>query len=282
MALLYELEYISVDSNSYDVGFTIGSISSSFFGSLFISDNVGWRTVYRNYIIIQGDEHYRRLFRFTTNPSAKILYVPPEIGPEGHRIGAFGEGGGITSGTNLLMVSADVSDEKLARILYIFDSVSFDQELKIIATYGFEGENFTWAGEPFNSFVQQSFPTPSWNNTRNLLNTMIFDGYVNRIIFNQYFDSDNPVYLFSKSGAARANIVPTYRDGSSEVVAHELGQWYADGYRDKLEQIGADYFYNVLQGLVDLESTWDDYIQELEDNGLRQYIEILEKAPRMP
>jgi hypothetical protein len=68
---------------------------------------------------------------------SKYLITPPEIGPYGNQgaYAGFAPCYEITERT--YYISREVSDEKLAKILEIFEAVSYDPEFYLISKYGF-------------------------------------------------------------------------------------------------------------------------------------------------
>jgi hypothetical protein len=213
------------------------------------------------------------------NPGAKILYTPPEISPATVISPPVpyddGSGGGFGSGNNIMMVSKGVSDEKLAVILNIFDTCAFDRETRVLATYGFEGENFEWAGEPFNSFVKELEDSPTFNNGNHLLSPPIWGGPAYNEVYDYNVDPNNPVYIHSRSDEGRARMLMPYKEDMDGISANDIAEWEAEHYTD-IRKITADYFYAVVQGDKDIDGTWDEYIDELNSNGLSDYVAIME------
>ena len=108
---------------------------------------------------------------------------------------------------------------------------------------------------------------------------MIYDGIVNKKVYENNFDINNPLYLFSISSVAKAMLLPPYKEDVMGGFIQPLSNWYAEGYRMKLEQIAADYFYDVVQGEKDMDGTWEEYLDELYLNGLSEWLEIIERYP---
>jgi len=117
-------------------------------------DETGWRSMPADHSYMSERLHGYTSLNVQYNPSAKFLVTPPEIGPDGSQ-GAVGgyESGYAHNGANY-MVGAGVDDSKLARILEIFEAVSFDPDTYMLAHYGVEGDDYAWSGAPFESEVR--------------------------------------------------------------------------------------------------------------------------------
>ncbi|NSW89371.1 MAG: hypothetical protein HPY74_01595 [Firmicutes bacterium] len=82
------------------------------------------------------------------NEGAKILITPPETGLNG-------KGGtrpySFMNYAYYFYVAKEVDDEKLVRILQLFDYANFDKDAKFFLRYGEEGVHFEWSGKPYES-----------------------------------------------------------------------------------------------------------------------------------
>ena len=86
------------------------------------------------------------------DPEANVAVVPGFTGPEGFAGAPWDYPLWVVSGG--YGVRADVSDEKLAKILEIADWTNWTREGFILIHYGIEGQHFEWAGEPYYSFAR--------------------------------------------------------------------------------------------------------------------------------
>ncbi|MBO9596578.1 MAG: ABC transporter substrate-binding protein, partial [Cohnella sp.] len=84
------------------------------------------------------------------DPNAKILFTPPQIGPNGQQGAAAYRPVSLLGGYDFV-IRKDVSDEKLIRILQMFDYMNYDKEGIVMTRYGELGTHFNWEGEPYNS-----------------------------------------------------------------------------------------------------------------------------------
>jgi hypothetical protein len=212
---------------------------------------------------------------------AEVLITPPEIAGTGMQ-GA----GMIFRPFNHSMgwvIKNTVDDAKLAKILELFDAISLDPEVHIIAKYGFEGEHFTWEGEPYDSMAVPNIdivPThmrPSllyWftGQAIGLFDTGMMDGITGKRVFDY---GNSPVTEFAAGEAARRMVIPPFKDDPLGVLNRERWEinWY---YGLGLQHIMAQFAYDVIASgqphMVDLH--WDAYINDLMDNGLNELLDL--------
>lgn len=112
----------------------------------------GYANVQISYFAYQNDglKAFFSANIIAANENAKILVTPPEIGEyqaeeRYFKVSLLGRD---------TMISTSVDDEKLARILMMYDYANFSDEGYVIKRYGIEGDTFEWAGEPLNSSVK--------------------------------------------------------------------------------------------------------------------------------
>lgn len=209
------------------------------------------------------------------NISVKHLYAPPELGPNG-RSGVDFKDAGSVKVNRRFMINAGVSDAKLAKILEIFDGVSFEAELYVAAMFGIEGEDFHWLGEPYNSPVVKE--TEPVNDDRQAYTTYMMDGLAGK---NLYFLSSEPlqtVYHYATSAEALASNLPPYKsDPYGELAAEEAA--LSQIYEHTPYELMQTYFDDIKSGNKRVGETWEDYMNELKNNGLDAYNELVNKYP---
>ena len=221
-----------------------------------------------------GEYDYFNNFISTANPNTKLLITPPEIGPNGK------QGVGINPVysddivmNSAYMINSKVSDEKLAKILEIFDAVSFDPELYVITTYGFEGEDFEWAGKPYESPVIVNRESSAFTG---LFNTGTVDENAGKLLYN--FPNE-AIYAYTTSAEARRMLIPPYKRGGYD--APDLNSPGTYEYFEKVgwQMFGVKFFNEVFGGRKSAEHDWDAYISELESLGLIEFTEKLNGFP---
>ena len=205
---------------------------------------------------------------------ARFLITPPEIGQ-------FGDSGiGISSvlpfdPTLTWMIGSQTSDEELAVILEIFDYVSFNQEAYIMANFGIEGEHFEWEGVPFGSRIIHTADDilNAYDSGALILGTAMSSptGNVVRV-------GDNVLTRHSASDAGRREIILPYREDIHGDFALQYAELTAR-YGEELMRIREQFFLLAMRGQIDIDAEWDAYIEELHENGLSQFLALIQHFP---
>jgi ABC-type glycerol-3-phosphate transport system substrate-binding protein len=209
------------------------------------------------------------------DPSVKILFAPPPIGPNGKQ-GAPSNGNGVDGFSYSAVIRKDVSDEKLIRILQMFDYINLDFDGNMLTQFGEEGVDFAWEGTPkksaailkksdaereavgvfyYNHVMRPAAVTPIWN-----------DSYTLKLL-DAYWGVD----------AGRKTVYSNARyDYFNETKYNELRAKYTA----KLKTITDEYMFKAITGELNIDSTWDNYVKNYLDNGGREMTAELEKAPK--
>jgi ABC-type glycerol-3-phosphate transport system substrate-binding protein len=195
-------------------------------------------------------------------PNAKIIITPPEIGPSGLQGACQPTAGGATQARRTFMINAAVSDEKLARILEIFDHISFDPELWVLVNYGTEGEDFYWTGEPYNSGIKAE--SIIWNHV-GVFSTYFMDDNAGKFIYNY---PSNELYAFASSREAGQMIILPYGNHNLQDIEEGVAAWNEIYDENLLFETANEYFRAVMKREKDLHSSWQDYIDDLNVMGL--------------
>ena len=174
------------------------------------------------------------------------------------------------------VVSANVTDKKLAVILQIFDAVSFDPELYVLTNFGTEGVDFIWEGIPFHSriiYTNAQFQQALRKGVA-AFRTGIMDDRTGKIVFRL---GDNALTQFASSNeAARLAIRPFINDIFGLFTEQRSALDII--YQARLQQIKQEFYYAVINGqITDVDAEWDRYIANLNANGLLKYIELFEQ-----
>lgn len=205
------------------------------------------------------------------NPEAKVVIVPTEVNDNG-------EGGAqpytTTNYNYTFFVNKNVSDEKLAKILEMFDFMNFDPEAKVALRYGEEGTHFHWTDEE--------------NKRGPVLNEGVTNGgETGLLVYNtNYIETKDIVELKMDDaqaklaeytyGAFAENLCRPYRiDLFNETQYGELVLTYGP----TLDTLVDEFFYNAIGGNLDIDGDWDSYVAQLESSGYAQMREELQKAP---
>ncbi|MCL2708210.1 MAG: hypothetical protein FWF03_03740, partial [Defluviitaleaceae bacterium] len=205
------------------------------------------------------------------NPGAKFLLAPPVYGNYGSASSFSGHKERRAEfGFPRLYVSAAASDEKLARILSIYDAVSFEPELYMLVNYGVLDEDYVWKGEPYNSYVER---INGGQNAVGAFATGVRDGEAGKLVYKF------PPFLFEFATSARAvgMIARPYKE-----MDYERDLEFKTDFDEKypsFNNIGLNYYHAVLAGRVRVQDSWDDYVARLNANGLAEYNAYLGSLP---
>lgn len=203
-------------------------------------------------------------------PEAKILVTPPEIGDSGQK--------GTNRNWNFFRytfyVGKDVSDEKLIRILQIFDYMNFDKEGRVWTVFGQEGIDFTWDGTPLESSAK-IMNVGSGGVSKNV--TPYNGGYIttkDHLVFNQ----DKLTKAFYDEAALRWNaeygILPHRADPLNQTDLEKIFAEVGAG----LHTLRMEFMFNVITGAIDVDKEWDNYVGNMNQAGMDRLAAELNKA----
>ena len=234
--------------------------------------SVGWWTM-----DILNITHLIRTLDYAANSGdpnfeeMKVLLAPPEIGYDGQ--GVHSPVANQIIPTEKYMISASVSDDKLEKILEIFDAISFDPELYVLTKYGIEGEDFAWTGEPYNSYIE-IFDYRDISRRR-IFHINTIDGVAGKYIY-EFFSEE--LYRFATSPEARAMNIPPYKSDPYGLYAPEMNALFVK-YGTPLHELAAAYYYEIASGNKTVSDSWDDYMASLNAHGLAEYTELIGNFP---
>lgn len=268
-------DFLQFLSGLYDEGLAVVRDNNSIWADDIVAGQVGWWCDNPGNIGM-----YRQTSRgtlFEKEPEAKLLITPPEIGASGQQ--------GVASNTVLpfnknsqWVISAQVSDAKLAKILSIFDELTFDPETWMVARYGFEDEDYHWEDKPYESRVLQS--QQEWLDVfykgAYRFYTFTYDGVAGKHV---YQFGNNALLTFATSDAGRRMVLPPYKEDVTGVFyeqSMEINNRLGSG---ALGQAVVDFYTSAVTGQGASDDAWDAYIATLNDNGLLEGLALLEQYP---
>ena len=196
----------------------------------------------------------------------KILLTPPEIGLNGQRgVQKTYEPYRVARGELDFFISADVGNEKFARILQIFDAVSFDPELYRLTVYGNQGEDFEWLGTPYESGVLKNMNSLEFTG---VFTTGIIDGHAGKYLYD--FQSEIIYGYITSDRASAMNIYPYKSDpygifDSNKVELEERYPYHV------LRDAASVFYTDVLDGTKSLDTDWAGYLDTLSALGLMEW-----------
>lgn len=160
-------------------------------------------------------------------------------------------------------VRADVSDEKLARILTMFDYINFDPEAKVIYRYGIEGEHFDFENPQTRTGIILREGVANGGDTGLMVynSNYIMESDIGAMITNEMTQRLTDAFMgeYMQEQAAKPYRVDVFNTSRLAELT--------DLYGATINALVEEYFYNVICGEVDLASSWDGYIQTLNQAG---------------
>ena len=252
---------------------------------LWNSGHLGYMQYHYSYIYEAADTEVPFAMLYA-NPDAKVLVVPTEMN---HMTGMYGTSTGgsvmtpaIPTGFRIgtrgraALAASDLSDEKFDRAMRIFDWLHSTREGFLRNWYGVEGVNYDWSGEPWKSpVIQHEFPEEERHKHAGNLIGGYWLPWLHDIrkLGQPYEQVEND--LLAKDGYMD-HYVHQYRyDFLNETNIIRMRQRYDSG----LTTTALEYTANFILGDLDLDEDWDDYLAELERNGMSRYLAEFSKAP---
>jgi hypothetical protein len=216
------------------------------------------------------------------NQGASIAMMPPPIGPNGMRGTQRYTAQGEISNWASLKIRADVSDEKLAKILQIWDWRQHDPEGWWICQFGKPGVHYEWpeGGEPYNSKpivrtfdeVKEQFPNEL---PMGKFFHYPYNYHAEKCLF---IYSDQAVNIFKNvfiPGTMDSYLTRPFRwDNFKETGLKDVSDRYGEG----LNTLATEFFYRAISGQININDEWDSYVNNWLTNGGQEYVNTLSKA----
>ncbi|WP_127583021.1 ABC transporter substrate-binding protein [Paenibacillus koleovorans] len=209
-------------------------------------------------------------------PNAKILFAPPPIGPQGKQ-GAPTNGNGVDGFSYTAVIRKDVSDEKLIRILQMFDYINLDPEGNLFTQFGEEGIDFKWEGTPKKSAVLNNRTDPE----RDALGIGYYNHVMRPAAVTPLWNDSTTVKLFDAFWGVEAGRKLIYANARHDYFNETKYNELRSKYTAKLKTITDEYLFKAITGEINIDATWDNYVKNYLDNGGRELTSELEKAPRV-
>lgn len=210
------------------------------------------------------------------DPNAKFLFTPPPIGSKGHQGSAAYtpvDGFGYA-----MVIKKEVTDEKLARILQIFDYINFDKEGLMLSQFGDKGVDYTWEGEPYQSAVIPIETAEADREKHGIgyYNLSIQHGNVAKYYANEGVSKLTSMFFGADEGRSMA-YRPYKWDYFNETKYNELNTTYGAG----LKTITDEFLFKSITGEVDVDAAWNAYVENWRKSGGDEMLAELEKAPKV-
>ena len=208
------------------------------------------------------------------DPEANVAVVPGFTGPEGFAGAPWDYPLWVVSGG--YGVRADVSDEKLAKILEIADWTNWTREGFVLIHYGIEGQHFEWAGEPYYSFAgrigTQRPPHP--------------DGiYAFRYNVPDWFPEiagdPQQAAVNAELSAGKWSWVAN-RPYRYDVFVETDFQDVRQQYGTAMGTLHSEFMWRIITGQGDLDAEWEGHVERFMNAGGSALLAELKKAPIVP
>jgi len=231
--------------------------------------NVGWWIAPYSYLATTGSVPPGNLIE--KNPDAKILVTAPEIGS--NNISGSKQYTPVSTYSYAIYAKKNVDDEKLIRYMQIFDWLNYDTEARVLGNWGQEKVHFEWSGKPYES---APIAIEGVNTSKAGLR------YYNQVIY----DNDFLKFLLSPLqqnyakwglyGEGAKQVIRPFRFDYFNVtdistVKKEVGQ--------AIDTIRDEFYFKAVSGSVDIDKSWDNYVNEWKKAGGDRVLEELKKAP---
>jgi putative aldouronate transport system substrate-binding protein len=207
------------------------------------------------------------------NPEAKLLLTPPAIGPTGK----FGSYAAVQAWYYNFFIGDKVDDEKLARILMIFDWLSFDETAKVYSLYGFPDVHFKWAGEPWNSSMRTIAQDDKPENDMGFYTTVnYYDSF-----FLKYMTQDfrRPMVQWMLTEGGKYTLYSSRVDLLNTTQLAAVNKQYFPDILAKVQE----FYIQAIIGEVDINSdtVWNSHQKTLTSMGNDKIVAELQKAPKV-
>jgi len=236
---------------------------------------IGYQVAQRSYLAQEAWTKGRAPVNIIdSDPNAKLLVLQPETGKDGQQ----GEQSfmPVTLLGDWMQISADVTDEELARYLQMYDFINHDEE-GVWTTYGIPGEHSEWRGEEGNStlIVKEEYDREEGE--------MGFWAYSARSYPGKRFNwltETKTIELMDKF----FNVPEVVEEMAIRPYRHDLFNEtdliaVQGRYSAQLKTLEDEFKLNGITGSVDIESEWDTYVDNWLNNGGQQILDEYEKAP---
>lgn len=192
------------------------------------------------------------------DPNAEVVIFPAVTGPDGTTAGGFAWHPSQRAYTYFKAFGVDTPDEKVVKVLEIWDAFASDLDLYLQSAYGEEGVDW--------EYDENGIITRIGNATEAEYRNSQGHNYFGYMILPNELRFTEPVLdaydLAWSTGAAYrgVNFFP--------VRANELDEELGGDISTVVEE----YMWNVITGEVDLDSSWDEYLTQLDRAGLPEVL----------
>lgn len=217
-----------------------------------LPDNAFWMSS------IRGASSVRAMV-LAKNPDAKVEPFAAITGPDG-KSGSYLDFPNSV-GQGAILFGKDTSDEKVVRLMQIKEAFASDYELYVRGYYGDEGVD--WSRNADQKIVVSASVTPETYRTKGIA---------------QFF-SLQPLSFKEQENAIAVIDANTHKIAQEQPAIYTGVGFYAPKVNEANTNKGADvtsivdeYYSNAISGKIDIDATWDAYVQQVHGAGLDEII----------
>ena len=234
------------------------------------------------------------IIRADAVPDARFVNMLPAYGPTGQMRCQWDNRATVLNPHEGFGVKTGVSDEKLARILEIYDYLNHDPEGVLISGYGFEGTHYTWAGTPGDCSVGQTQAVPGAERGADGVG-IVYNAYSWHDGFWMCPQMKNGVPIEAAGGATIgpgqginwAMLVRepymmkiAVRDHREDIFNRTDYVKLWSRYGGNLQAFREETWWKwVTDSSIDIDAEWPGFVEQWLANGGQEVIDELQKAP---
>jgi len=212
-------------------------------------------------------------------PESKVLVTPPVKGKSGKSIG-YQYLELETLASYWTFISSKVSDDKLIKILQILEYTTFNSEMRNKVVFGEEGIHWEWSGKPYASSINRLValgPEQAGElgvgGTYGAINSSYTKEWLTYVETPELNVVASWIRDPKKGGLISGR---SYRyDVFGETNLGEINKQYGSEINTQVQE----FSYKCITGQIDVESSWNSYIDKLMRSGLNEMLEEIKKAP---
>ena len=239
------------------------------------------------------------IIRADAVPDARFVTMLPAYGPTGEMRCQWDNRSTVLNPHEGFSVKTGVSDEKLARILQMYDYINHDPEGVLAVGYGVGGpfaedQNYAWLGTPGDCSVAQLVGTPTLERHSNGT-SLVYTAYSWHDLFWQC-PQMKPGIPIEAAGGATINSAQGFnwammlrepypmeiavRDHREDIFNRtEYVKLWAR-YGGNLQTFREETWWKwVTDSSIDIDAEWPGFVEQWLANGGQQVIDELQKAP---
>ena len=244
---------------------------NTIFFSKFIDGKLGYIDSHLEYFDMNNkDSTYGKLV--AKNPDAKVVSLPAYEGPKG-KSGALGYGTAIGDYWNS-MFGKDTSDEKVIKMMEIFNDFAKDEKMFLLTYYGIEGETYNITDDGAVEMLVDS-KSPEYG-----LNFYMFPFYTPEVV--KYLLSPSVFNMADTTISKNYAINDPFYDFKKDVGLSDKITEFRKRKQVDLDTYVEEFHFNAITGKIDINAEWDSFVSGWYENGGQEWTELVKQLPDAP